>query len=168
MNQRILILSALLALSSSLSATEMGEKMPACEIMQITDTQRLELRQLGNKVLYVDFWASWCPPCAQSFPFMNELSRDFKDKGLQVLGINMDQSTEDTKAFLAKYPAHFPVGTDIDENCAKNFAIKAMPSSFLIDRKGVIRYTHLGFRADDTKDIRALIEQLITETPTLQ
>ena len=79
-----------------------------------------------------------------------------------------DATIEDTQAFLGKYPANFTVMTDVDEHCAKNFAIKAMPSSFLIDRKGVIRSTHLGFRDDDAKAIRALIEQLLEETPTPQ
>jgi thiol-disulfide isomerase/thioredoxin len=163
MKLRLLNLCASLVLSPSLFAAEIGEKIPACEIMPAADA-----KSYAGKVLYIDFWASWCPPCAQSFPFMNELSHDLKDKGLQIVAINMDATLEDTQAFLGKYPANFTVMTDVDEHCAKNFAIKAMPSSFLIDRKGVIRSTHLGFRDDDAKAIRALIEQLLEETPTPQ
>ncbi|RIZ66331.1 MAG: TlpA family protein disulfide reductase [Methylococcales bacterium] len=162
---RLLIFSAALALSTSLLATEIGEKMPDCSLIKVNDAQHFKLQKTHDKVLYVDFWASWCPPCAQSFPFMNELNRDFKAKGLQVIAINMDQSLEDTKTFLTKYPANFTVMTDINEQCAKSFDLKAMPSSYLVDRNGVIRYTHLGFRTDDTKEIRALIEQLIAEQP---
>jgi len=165
MNLRLLIFSAALALSTSLLAAEMGEKMPDCSLIQVNDAQHFKLQRTPDKVLYVDFWASWCPPCAQSFPFMNDLNRDFKSKGLQVIAINMDQSLEDTKTFLSKYPANFTVMTDIDEQCTKRFDLKAMPSSYLVDRNGVIRYTHLGFRTDDTQVIRTLIEQLIAEPP---
>ena len=167
MSQRLLALFyavlALIAPQTS-GAVETGAKMPDCELTSIKGAQRYQLQQFHGKVLYVDFWASWCPPCARSFPFLNDLDRDLKDRGLQVIGINMDQIPEDTKGFLDKYPASFTVAADVHEKCAKDFDVKAMPSSYLVDRNGVIRHVHLGFRPDEAKELRVLAEQLLTET----
>jgi peroxiredoxin len=168
MNQRLIVsLCAALALTSiqPIVAAEIGSKAPDCALTSVSGNQRQDLQQFHGKVLYVDFWASWCPPCAKSFPFMNEMDHDLKDSGLQVIGVNMDQAPEDAKAFLAKYPANFTVVSDANETCAKGFDVQAMPSSYLIDRNGVIRHIHLGFRDGEAKELRALAEQLLAEKP---
>jgi peroxiredoxin len=149
-----------------MGAVETGNKAPDCLLSSVNDAQRNTLKQFyGQKVLYIDFWASWCPPCAQSFPFLNDLNHDFKEKGLQVIGISMDQVLDDSKAFLIKYPATFTVLTDIEEKCATDFDVKVMPSSYLVDRKGIIRHVHFGFRSGDVEELRRLIEQLLAEKP---
>ena len=146
------------------SAVETGNKAPDCLLSSVNEVQRKTLQQFyGQKVLYIDFWASWCSPCIQSFPFLNDLNQDFREKGLQVIAIGMDQESEDSKSFLAKYPATFTVLSDIDEKCATDFDVKVMPSSYLVDRKGVIRHVHLGFRSGDVKELRNIIEQLLVE-----
>jgi peroxiredoxin len=168
MNQRILVLfCAILALIpiQTIRAAEIGGKAPDCALTSINDNQRYDLQQFQGKVLYVDFWASWCPPCAKSFPFLNGLDRDLKGSGLQVIGVNLDQAPEDAKTFLAKYPANFTVAADANEKCAKDFDVKAMPSSYLVDRNGVIRHVHLGFRSGEAEELRALAEQLLAEKP---
>jgi peroxiredoxin len=168
MNQRILaLLFATLALTpiQIIIAAEINGKAPDCALTSIDGKQRYDLQKFHGKVLYVDFWASWCPPCAKSFPFMNDLDRDLKDKGLQILGVNLDQVPEDAKTFLAKYPANFTVVSDADEKCARDFDVKAMPSSYLVDRNGVIRHVHLGFRQGEAKELRVIAEQLLEEKP---
>jgi peroxiredoxin len=168
MNQRILFpLCAALALTSmqTIVAAEIGGKAPDCALMSINDKLPYDLHQFHGKVIFVDFWASWCPPCAKSFSFLNDLDRDLKDSGLQVIGVNLDQVPEDAKTFLAKYPANFTVVADANEKCAKDFAVKAMPSSYLVDRNGVIRHVHLGFRDGEAKELRVLAEQLLAEKP---
>jgi peroxiredoxin len=168
MNQRILaLLCAALALTpvQTTFAAEIGSKAPDCALTSINGTQHYDLQQFHGKVIYVDFWASWCPPCAKSFPFMNDLNRDLKDSGLQVIGVNLDRAPEDVNAFLAQYPASFTIVADADEKCARDFDVKAMPSSYLVDRNGIIRYVHLGFRPGDAMEIRGLAEQLLEEKP---
>ena len=169
MNQRkeVLLCALLLMLTQNptIFAAEIGSNAPDCALTSIDGIQHYDLRQFQGKVLYVDFWASWCPPCAKSFPFMNDLNRDLKESGLQVIGVNLDQAPEDAKAFLAKYPADFTVAADADEKCARGFDVKAMPSSYLVDRNGVIRHVHLGFRAGEAKELRVLAEQLLSEKP---
>ena len=168
MTQRFLTLLSVVAVICSLQtavAAEVGGAAPDCALPAIGGTQSYSLKQFQGKVLYVDFWSSWCGPCAQSFPFLNELDRDLKTKGLQVIGVNLDEVSEDAKDFLTKYPANFIVASDAAQQCAKDFGVKAMPSSYLVDRKGIIRYVHLGFRPDEAKEFRALAEQLLAEKP---
>lgn len=168
MNQRIsVLLCAMLALTpiQTIMAAEIGGKAPDCKLAPLNNTQNYDLQQFHGKVLYIDFWASWCPPCAKSFSFLNDLDRDLKESGLQVIGVNLDQAPEDAKVFLAKYPANFTVAADVDEKCANDFDVKAMPSSYLVDRNGVIRHVHLGFRPGEAKELRVLAEQLLAEKP---
>jgi thiol-disulfide isomerase/thioredoxin len=144
-------------------AVEAGQPLPKCAVSAIGENQSLDLNQYKGKVLYVDFWASWCGPCAKSFPFMNELHQQLKDQGLQIVGVNLDENTDDAKAFLAKYPASFTVMADVSKQCAKDFDVKAMPSSYVIDRKGVVQHVHLGFRHGEAKELRAVVEKLLNE-----
>ena len=148
----------------TLSAAESGNPAPECTLSTFDAQQAVNIQGFQGQVLYVDFWASWCGPCAKSFPFLNKMHHELKDKGLQIVGVNLDENLEDAKGFLAKYPADFTVVTDPGEQCAKRFDVKAMPSSYLIDRKGIVRHVHLGFRSGESEDLRLLIEQLLAET----
>lgn len=142
-------------------AVEVKNTMPACTLSSLVGAKTEDLQHYKGQVVYVDFWASWCVPCAHSFPFLNELHHEFKDKGLQIVGINMDENAGDAKAFLAKTPAQFTIVADTSTQCAKDFDVKAMPSSYLIDRKGIVHHVHQGFRSEDIKELRALVENLL-------
>ncbi len=166
MNQRIIILlCTALALNfvETSTAAEKGDAIPDCTLASVGDATSFNLKQFQGKVLYVDFWASWCSHCAQSFPFLNTLNHEFKDRGLQIIGINVDENLADAHDFLAKYPPNFMVAIDAKQQCATDFGVKAMPSSYLIDRKGHIRHIHLGFRAGEAEELKALVEQLLAE-----
>jgi len=156
------IMFALCFLQAVIAAEATG-KAPECTLTTQKDGRSLNLQQFHGKVIYVDFWASWCAPCAKSFLFMNDLNHEFEKKGLQIIAINLDEAGEDAKAFLEQYPADFTIAVDKAEQCAKAFQVKAMPSSYLIDSSGIIRHVHLGFRADETAQLRTLIEQLLAE-----
>lgn len=156
-------LIGLLPVSVTHSA-EVGEQLNTCPLTEFSKSHLpLNLQEYKGKVLYLDFWASWCPPCAKSFPFINQLHQQYQSQGLQVLGINLDESTEEAEQFLSKYPAEFTIVSDLSKHCAENIGVAAMPSTYLIDRKGVIRYIHLGFRASETAELRAKVEQLLAE-----
>jgi peroxiredoxin len=155
-------------LSANVNGHEAGDAAPDCELASFGGGQSQDLGRFHGKVLYLDFWASWCIPCARSFPFMNQLHRDLEGRGLQVLGVNMDEKPDDAQAFLAKYPASFTVAFDTGGQCARKIGVKGMPSSFLIDREGIIRHVHLGFRPREAEKLRGLIEQLLTESPVGQ
>ncbi len=167
MSRTISLLCAILTLTpvQALVAAETGKAMPNCTLTSMNDANSLGLKQYHGKVIYVDFWSSWCGPCAQSFAFLNELNKELKDQGLQIIGVNLDEVPEDAKTFLDAHPANFTVASDANQQCAKDFEVKAMPSSYLIDRHGIVRHVHLGFRPEEAKEFRVLAEQLLAEKP---
>jgi thiol-disulfide isomerase/thioredoxin len=150
-------------LMASVWAHTVGETSPSCALTSLDGKATHNLQELQGEVLYVDFWASWCPPCVRSFPFMDQLDHDFKDKGLRVIGINMDEKQGDAVDFLDKYPVDFDIAVDAAKQCAKDFGVMAMPTSYLIDRNGVIRHIHQGFRAGESEKLRLAIEYLLNE-----
>jgi thiol-disulfide isomerase/thioredoxin len=154
-----------LALNAKADGVEAGQKAPNCALRAFEGGQPYDLQRFHGKVLYVDFWASWCGPCAQSFPFMNKLDQELRGRGLQIVGVNVDEQAEDALGFLAKRPALFTIGADVGGRCAQGFGVKAMPSTYLIDRKGVVRHVHLGFRPGEAEDLRGVVERLLAESP---
>lgn len=140
-----------------------GNTAPECKLSALGEGPAVDIRQFKGKVVYLDFWASWCTTCVKSFPFMNELTHEFGDKGLQVLGINVDEKPENAKAFLTKHPAHFANGADRSGACPKSFDVRAMPATYLIDRRGVVRFKHFGFKSEQTDEVRAQIAKLLAE-----
>ena len=136
---------------------------PNCALTSLTDTQLHELNDIHGKVRYVDFWASWCGPCAQSFPFMNAMAQEFRERGLQIVGINVDEQAEAANTFLQQHPADFLILADATGVCPKSFKVMGMPSSYLIDRHGVIRYVHIGFRPGEAGELRKQVKKLLAE-----
>lgn len=118
----------------------------------------------AGKVVLVDFWASWCVPCKASFPCMNRLNASYAKKGLVIIGISVDDKAEDFKGFVAKQKPAFVVAHDISHQAAEAFNPPGMPTSYLVDRKGNIRYIHKGFKGatterEYTKEIEALLAE---------
>ncbi len=140
-----------------------GAAAPNCKLSPLDSSVMKDLTQYKGKVVYVDFWASWCGPCAQSFPFMNKLQGDLQAKGLEIVGVNLDEEPAEAKAFLEKTPAKFAVMADASGQCPQEFGVKAMPSSYLIDRKGVIRHVHLGFKPSEAAQLRDQVTSLLDE-----
>lgn len=155
-----------LLVSSGAQALSVGEKVPECVLSGLAGNPAAHLSQFRGKVLYVDFWASWCIPCGQSFRFLNEMHEKFKDQGLQIVGVNVDEEIADAGEFLTQHSTSFSVLADASKQCAKDFAVQGMPSSYLVDRQGVVRHIHLGFRPGETEDLRAALNKLLAETGT--
>lgn len=147
MNRRraVIVLCALLA--SQVMAAEKDAPAPAFELPGKEGTVRLA--DFRGRVVYVDFWASWCGPCRQSFPWMNDLNAKFAAQGLQVIAINLDARQEDALRFLAAVPAQFVVAFDPAGTTPRNYGIKGMPSSVLVGPDGRVLFSHTGFRASD-------------------
>jgi len=121
------------------------------------------LNDLQGKVVLVDFWASWCGPCLQSFPWMNGLHARHADDGLVIVAVNLDQDRALAEAFLKKVPAQFRVEYDAKGQVAKSFGVEAMPTSFLIGRDGTVRARHAGFRDKQREGREQEIVQLLKE-----
>ena len=137
------------------AAVELGSPAPAYSLP--TNAGKVDSASLKGKLVYVDFWASWCVPCKQSFPWMNEMQAKYGDRGLHVLAINVDGKQADADKFLGVVPAKFQVAFDPAGVTPKQFAVKVMPTSYLVDSDGRVVYMHAGFRASDQKLIEAAI-----------
>lgn len=166
--RRLLLIAALIShsVSANLAHADHLELMSnSCPLTLLNGESAQKLEELKGKVIYIDFWASWCPPCVKSFPFMNQLNSDLKDQGLHVIGVNLDEKLSDAKEFLEQYPAQFSVVADPTKQCAKELQVMAMPTSFIIDKNGKIRHIHKGFRPDESEKLRGLVTELLRETP---
>ncbi|MSR17068.1 MAG: TlpA family protein disulfide reductase [Methylococcaceae bacterium] len=152
----------LLFLTTSANAATIGEKSPHCVLTSLNNTPA-HFHEYEGKVLYVDFWASWCGSCMQSFPFLNQLAHEFGDQGLHIVGVNLDEKVDDALAFLAHHPSKFTIANHGGEQCAKSFDVQAMPTSYLIDKHGVIRHIHQGFREGEMEELKTQITQLLAE-----
>ena len=121
----------------------------------------VSLDRLKGRVVYVDFWASWCVPCRNSMPVLDGLARRFGTRGFTVVGVNKDTSPADAERFLRRVPVAFSLVSDADDAIAKAFGVKAMPSGYLIDRGGVVRRVHRGFTAETAAALEGEIEGLL-------
>jgi cytochrome c biogenesis protein CcmG/thiol:disulfide interchange protein DsbE len=122
-----------------------------------------ELDALRGKVVYLDFWASWCVPCRQSFPWMQTIETTYESKGFTVIAVNLDHDRADADAFLKQFQPDFQVRFDPEGRLAQQFNVRGMPTSVLIDRHGAVRFTHIGFRPQDGAKHTRQIEQLLAE-----
>jgi thiol-disulfide isomerase/thioredoxin len=121
---------------------------------------------LKGKVVLVDFWASWCVPCAKSFPLMEELHNKYKDRGLVIVAVSVDEKAADMTKFLKKQPVTFTVVRDAAQKLVSIAEVEAMPTSFLLDGEGKVRFIHKGFHGEETrKQYLAEIESLLKGTP---
>jgi cytochrome c biogenesis protein CcmG, thiol:disulfide interchange protein DsbE len=121
----------------------------------------LDLAQFKGRVVYLDFWASWCAPCLHSFPWMNRMQDEFGHDGLVVIAVNVDHEHADAERFLHSHAAQFRIVFDPEGLLPEKFGVRGMPTSFLIDRNGRVQSRHEGFllRDRDTlaREIRALV-----------
>lgn len=119
------------------------------------------LAELKGKVVYLDFWASYCGPCRKSFPWMNEMQARYGAKGFQVVGVNLDTTRADAERFLAQVPAQFAIAYDPRQESPQRYAIKGMPTSVLIGADGKVIRLHAGFRDEQRSELEAAITQAL-------
>ena len=122
----------------------------------------IDLKQYRGKIVLLDFWASWCDPCKQSFSWMNEMQMRYGKSGFKVVAINLDESYEDAQHFLKEFPVQFDIAYDPKGKTADAYALSVMPSSFLINEQGQVVYKHRGFNGADKKIIESKIRRLMT------
>jgi thiol-disulfide isomerase/thioredoxin len=115
------------------------------------------LGDLHGKVIWVDFWASWCAPCRRSFPWLNDMQQKYAADGLEIVGVNVDEDRKLAEEFLTETPAKFTLRFDPKGELAKAFDVQAMPSSYVLDADGRVLARHFGFRLED----RGMYEQAI-------
>ncbi|MEI8185517.1 MAG: TlpA disulfide reductase family protein [Chlorobiaceae bacterium] len=152
----ILSLLICISFSADIYALEPGSKAPDFELPGAKGT--VKFSNPAGSVVYVDFWASWCGPCRQSFSWMNAMQEKYRSQGLQIIGVNLDAKNEDAQKFLLQIPATFTVAFDSKGIVPRLYGVKGMPTSFLVGRDGKIVFQHLGFKEADRQHLEQQIK----------
>jgi thiol-disulfide isomerase/thioredoxin len=121
------------------------------------------LKEHRGDVLFINFWASWCGPCRQEMPILDELHQRYEGAGFKVIGITIDEDQSEADAMLKKIPVSFPVLYDSTSSISKMFDVDAMPTSILVDRDGKMRFLHRGYKPGYEDDYRTQVRELIRE-----
>lgn len=144
----------ILCVSTSAFAVSPGDMAPNFNLKNLATGKLDSLKKYRGKVVYLDFWASWCGPCRQSLPLLNELRQELNRKGFEVIAVNLDENLSDATKFLDQYPVQYPVLLNPKGTVPNKYKLPGMPTSYLIDRKGKVKKVHVGFKEADIADIR--------------
>jgi len=128
---------------------------------EIYNINQLDLKKHQGKVVYLDFWASWCKPCQKSFPWMNNLMAKYPAENFTVITVNLDAESEAMHQFLGKVKADFDIYHDPSGQIAEQFKIEGMPTSYLIDASGKVVKKHIGFYTKHVDKYEREIEELL-------
>lgn len=157
---RVLPWLTLWLISLPATALEEGEPAPDFTLPVLAsengaENDEITLSALRGQVVYVDFWASWCLPCIRSLPEISTLHEQYRDQGFEVIAITIDNPLEDATEFLEdlESPLGYRVAADADTDVMDAYGVRGMPTSFLVDRTGVIRMIHEGYRDGDLQRI---------------
>ncbi|HEY2676935.1 MAG TPA: TlpA disulfide reductase family protein [Steroidobacteraceae bacterium] len=124
---------------------------------------QVDLNSLRGRVVYLDFWASWCAPCRQAFPWMQRMQDRYAQQGLVIIAVDAERSRQDAERFLDNFHPTFDVRFDPKGELAERFNVQGMPTGLVIDRHGVVRFTHIGFRPVDRSMYEDQLRQLLNE-----
>ncbi len=137
-------------------APEPGEIVSVCSDIDSSNTED----SLKEKIVLLDFWATWCPPCRQAIPYISEIYNDYKQRGVMVIGVSLDEDTVALKKFLEEEQIPYPI-IIADDEIKEKFQIKAIPTLFLFDQHGEVALKEVGFTQKNIKEIRQKIEKLL-------
>lgn len=162
-----IIQAALLSIICTLAtqfaySASVGDDAPSFRARTLNGSETISNTDLEGKVVFVDFWASWCPPCLKSLPEFETLQTSFSGRDdVVVLAINLDENPQDAKDFINKIDVSYKILADKEGVIPESFGVNAMPTSYIIDKSGVIRYVHSGYKSGDVQKIKAEIEKLL-------
>lgn len=123
----------------------------------------LSLDQLKGQVVMVNFWATWCGPCRQEMPLLEQIQQKYEPLGFTVVGINVEPDSAAAQAWLTGVGVTFPILFDRENTVAAAFGVEGMPSTVFIDRNGAVRYVHRGYKPGDESKYSDMIRSLVKE-----
>jgi peroxiredoxin len=160
------LLAAALAAATVGGATAAGSDAsgpaPAFTLTTVNG-ESATLSQYKGQVVMLNFWATWCGPCQQEMPLLDQMYRKYKPAGFTLIGVNVDKDAPPVRQLLDRKPVGFPVLLDPASQVSKSYHVDEMPSTVLIDRKGNIRFVHRGYKPGDENEYQDRIRQLIRE-----
>lgn len=138
----------------------LGTEAPGFELKRYDGAQTVSPQASRGKVTIIDFWATWCEPCKESFPTYEAIAKEHGGE-VVVLAISEDESPEGIAAFAAETGVTFPIAWDEGQRVASQYEPSTMPTSYILDRNGIVRYVHVGFNAGDEETLRAHVSSLL-------
>ncbi|MGE3974518.1 MAG: redoxin family protein [Bdellovibrionales bacterium] len=153
----------LFANPSSVEAKNVGETFPLVKIKNLAGTEETSFIDLlkTHDLTIVDFWASWCGPCTEAMPFLDQLHSKLKDKKVQVLGVNVDDKSTDPDVKELASKVKFPLLFDEGKKLSQEAGVVTMPTTYILDKKGTILHVHQGFRKGDEKKLEKQVQKLL-------
>jgi len=125
----------------------------------------IDLSQFKGQVVMINFWATWCKPCRDEMPLLEDIYKKYKPMGFTLLGVNVEPDSKDAETWLGKLPkpVTFPIAYDVDSKVSKLYKVETMPSTVLVDRKGNVRVLHRGYKAGDENIYLTQIRSMLKE-----
>lgn len=139
----------------------LGKPGPEFSQKSVDGDKTVTFHGLAGKVAIVDFWATWCEPCKKSFPKLEELRGKYESKGLKIVGISEDDDKGGIPSFASGLGAKFTLVWDGDKSIASKWQPKSMPSTFIVDRTGMVRFVHLGYHDHEEEEIEKEVKSLL-------
>lgn len=155
------VLLLVISLSSSLCLGKEINQAATDFTLKSLSGKNLKLSEFRGQVILLNFWASWCGPCRQEMPILEEIHHRYKDLGFTVLGINVDEDIEKAKQQLEDTPVSFPILLDTQNLVSEAYKLEAMPTTILIDRDGTMRFLHKGYQPGFEEHYKQEIKTLI-------
>jgi len=164
LKQGVYALGMAALLAGSPASADINSEGPAPDFALKSDNgENLRLSEFRGEVVMINFWASWCGPCRQEMPLLDELYAQYQPMGFTILGVNVEEDSSKARKMLGDAPVNFPVLFDNDSEVSKLYNVVAMPSTVLVDRSGNVRYLHQGYKPgyEDAyqQQVRALIRE---------
>jgi len=165
--RRAMLLVALSLLVACGEQHSQARPAPPFTLPLLDESGEVSLQEYQGQVVYLGFWASWCIPCRQEMPYLAQLRERHGEEGFEVLAINVDEDIDAAREFAEKYGMDFPVLRDADRAVSAAYRVPGFPTHYLVDRRGRIRFSGLGF---DLNDVRAVSQEVVTllEESTLE
>src|ERR1700722_3294569 len=155
-------LAAALSLSAAAASIAPGAAAPGFQLHSASSTD-LSLSDLKGQVVLINFWASWCGPCRQEMPVLEQLYKKYKPAGFTLLGVNVEPKSADAVGFLKATPVSFPILFDPDSKVSQLYEVSGMPSTVILDRTGKVRYIHHGYKPGEESEYQDQIRSLVRE-----
>ena len=125
--------------------------------------KNLKLSEMTGNVVLINFWASWCGPCREEMPLLNDLHKKYEPLGFTVLGVNVEEDARNARGFLKNFPVDFPIVLDSKNQVSKKYNVIAMPTTVVVDRDGNVRFLHKGYKPGDEEKYRKMVKKLVRE-----
>ena len=160
----LFVIAVVLSAAVGRADVKVGDSFPALAPAGVVNFTGGALPTTSGQVVLVDFWASWCAPCKASFPAMAKLHADYAPRGLVIAAVSIDEKVPAALAFWKKQSPPFATLHDRELKLVKQVVVPTMPTSYLLDRTGKVRFVHEGFHGDTTdKQVRLEIDALLAE-----